>query len=449
MKLEKFKEKDNKKTFIVVFTVCCILLLAVVLLYNSFAVFTEEKQFNVINGTYQDPGDIYFAYYVDGQITRDMPAQGSGYQLDEEQSNCTNGVVPTWDYTTWSFVGNYSNYNTLDYTRTKCNLYFVKIKTVNTVLGDLEVYTYTPDFTKSACDDAACESHEKGIFETTDEDGVSYYYRGSVENNYVSFAGYYWRIIRINGDGSIRMIYDGTVAHPNGESSTDRQAGTSQFNQTYTDNMYVGYMYTSGDAHGLSTSSIIKQANDNFYTSNLASYINYIDTDAGFCGDRSTLNLQSGVGTGTVTTYNKGYNRVVESAPTLHCENASDLYTVSSSNKGNKALAYPIGLITIDEVILGGSGGGVFDGRYSNTPVSPNAYLRTGNPYWTMTPAGSYNPYNSYYWGPHVFRITSDGRFYDDTSYSAYDNGLRPVINIRSDVTIQGDGTMASPYNFN
>ena len=71
MKLERFKEKNNKRRFIVIFTVCCILLLAGVLLYNSFAVFTEEKEFNVINGTYQDPGDIY----VDGVITRDLPKQ--------------------------------------------------------------------------------------------------------------------------------------------------------------------------------------------------------------------------------------------------------------------------------------------------------------------------------------------------------------------------------------
>ena len=67
MKLEKFKVKNNKKKFIIIFTVCCILLLAGVILYNSFAVFTEEKEFNVINGQYQDPGDLYFAYYVDGR----------------------------------------------------------------------------------------------------------------------------------------------------------------------------------------------------------------------------------------------------------------------------------------------------------------------------------------------------------------------------------------------
>ena len=72
------------------------------------------------------------------------------------------------------FTADYSGYNATDYTRTKCNLYFKKKKTVNTVLGNIEVYEYTPDFTKSACDDATCESHEKGIFETTDDDGVSY-----------------------------------------------------------------------------------------------------------------------------------------------------------------------------------------------------------------------------------------------------------------------------------
>ena len=318
-----------------------------VFLGTSVASFPEDKDFNVINGRVQDPGDIYFAYYVDGQIIRELPSQNTGYIFDEEQSNCTNGVVPSWDNASWSFVGNYSNYTKTDYTRTKCNLYFTKTKTVSTVLGDLEVYTYTPDFTKSACDDATCESNEKGIFETTDDDGTSYYYRGSVENNYVYFANRYWRIIRINGDGTIRMIYDGTTAHTNGESSTDRQVGTTQFNSAYSDNMYLGYMYTNEEAHGLGTSSTIKLANDNFYTSVLSSYANYIDTNAGFCGDRSPLNNQSGVGTGTVLTYMKGYLRVSASTPSLSCENSSDYYTTSSSSKGNKALTYPSFIVAL------------------------------------------------------------------------------------------------------
>ena len=62
MKLEKFKEKNSKKKFIIGFTMCCIFLLVGVFFGMSFAAFTEEKEFNVINGTYQDPGDIYFAY---------------------------------------------------------------------------------------------------------------------------------------------------------------------------------------------------------------------------------------------------------------------------------------------------------------------------------------------------------------------------------------------------
>ena len=135
MKLEKFKEKDNKRKFIIIFTVCCILLLAGVFLYTSFASFTENKQFNVINGTYKDPGDIYFAYYVDGNITRDLPKQNTGYIFDEEKSNCTNGVVPTFDHSTWKFTADYSSYNAADYTRTKCNLYFKEQSFADTILA--------------------------------------------------------------------------------------------------------------------------------------------------------------------------------------------------------------------------------------------------------------------------------------------------------------------------
>ena len=142
-----------------------------------------------------------------------------------------------------------------------------------------------------------------------------------------------------------------------------------------------------GLAKGISNTSIIKQAKESFYDAKLASYASYIDTNAGFCGDRSTLNSQSGVGTGTVTTYYKGYLRVLESEPSLACENTSDLYTVSSATKGNKALTKPVGLLTADEALLAGIGGGVFDGSYNHQPGNPNGYLTTGNTFWTMTPA--------------------------------------------------------------
>ena len=444
LKLQKFKEKNSEKKVIITTIILSILLLSGIYLYSSFAAFTEEKHFNVINGEVTDPGDIYFAYYVDGEITRSMPRQNTGYKLDTEKSECTNGVIPKWGYSLWEFRANYSNYNATDYTRTRCNLYFVKENTISTALGDLTVNGYTPDFSKSACDDETCESHEKGIFMAEDDDGTSYYYRGSVENNYVKFAGYYWRIIRVNGNGSIRMIYDGTSVHDNGEASEDRMYGTSQFNPSSSDNMYVGYMYTSGNAHGLSTNSTIKTANDNFYTSKLNSYTSYIDASSGFCGDRNTLNNQSGVGTGTVSTYYKGYLRVSTSTPSLKCENTSDYYTISSASSGNKVLTYPIGLITADEVLFVGSNGGIFDGNYNYMKSSLNGYLAIGHHFWTMTPSGYYNAFGTNNSGSFIFDLYSAGNLDDNGIHDI--SGLRPVINLKSTLKFTGDGTKNNPY---
>ena len=440
MKLAKFKMKNPKKIAIITFAFIIGIITGYVIFYQSYAFYEEKKNFDVINGTVEDPGDIYFAYYIDGVISRNMPLQNTGYTLDESKSNCTNGVKINWNHSTWQGITDYTSYSATTNTRTKCTLYFNKTsKTVSTVLGNIEVNSYTPDFTKSACDDSSCESHEKGIYETTDTDGKpTYYYRGSVENNYLKFAGYYWRIIRINSNGSIRMIYDGTVAHANGESSADRQYGTSYFSAN------VGYMYTSGEAHGTGTSSTIKTNADKFYTDKLSSYASKLDTNAGFCGDRSNLNLQSGVGTGTVITYNKGYLRVEESTPTLTCENASDYYTVASASSGNKKLSYPIGLITADEVMLAGHAGGIFDGCWTHQKTNNGSYLVTGNWFWTMTPAGGYNPFCSTGWGALVFIVYNSG-FIDDHG-AGESRGLRPVINIRSDVTITGSGTMTDPY---
>ena len=91
----------------------------------------------------------------------------------------------------------------------------------------------TPDFSKTATTD-------EGLYMSEDDEGASYYYRGAVKNNYVSFAGYTWRIIRRNGDGSIRMIYSGTTTSDTGEATA---IGKSQYNNKYWDTAYVGYKY--------------------------------------------------------------------------------------------------------------------------------------------------------------------------------------------------------------
>ena len=82
-----------------------------------------------------------------------------------------------------------------------------------------------------------------GMYFAEDNDGKTYYYRGSVSGNYVKFAGFYWQVIRVNGDGTVRLIYNGKNPHANGESSSDRQIGAQVFNSYVNDNTYVGYMY--------------------------------------------------------------------------------------------------------------------------------------------------------------------------------------------------------------
>ena len=91
----------------------------------------------------------------------------------------------------------------------------------------------TPDFSKTATTD-------EGLFTADDDDGASYYYRGAIKNNYVSFAGFMWRIIRRNGDGSIRLIYSGKNTSDTGTAVT---IGNSQYNNKYWDPTYVGYKY--------------------------------------------------------------------------------------------------------------------------------------------------------------------------------------------------------------
>ena len=277
---------------------------------------------------------------------------------------------------------------------------------------------------------------------TNEGQGVTYYYTGN-PNNWVQFGGFYWRIIRINGDGSIRIIYQGTSTNTTGEGT---QIGTSAFNSSYNNNMYVGYMYTSGQVHGLGTSSTIKEVLDTWYNTYIENeqsnihYGQYIDGNAGFCGNRtpSTNNWFSNGsgGTGTSTTYYGAYIRLVTgSSPSLQCSDSTDIYTTSGSSTGNGTLLYPIGLISADEVALTGI-------TWDN--ANTGSYLYTGQSYWTMSPNRFYNDV------AYVFRVHSSGILGstgDLGSWSVFFmNGVRPVINLRSDVSLTGSGTVSDPF---
>ena len=198
--------------------------------------------------------------------------------------------------------------------------------------------------------------------------------------------------------------------------------------------MYVGYMYTSGQAHGLGEDSTVKGVLDSWYQSNLSSYASKIDGNAGFCGDRtpstSTSSSNGSGGTGTTETYYGGYIRLVTNkAPSFKCINSSDLYTIDGDNVGNKALTNPIGLINADEVAFAG---GVYN-------MSSSYYLLTAQNYWTMS---------SYSFGgivALVFYVVSGGNLISRNV--THTRGVRPVINLKANVTILGgNGTSTNPY---
>lgn len=295
---------------------------------------------------------------------------------------------------------------------------------------DLSYSEETPNFTKTSIEDGT-----NGIYSAEDDLGTSYYFRGNVTNNYVKFANYYWRIIRINGDGTIRMIYAGTSAHANGyndSSANNMSIGTSAFNSSNNDNTYVGYMYgtkgasTYANTHSNTTNSTIKTELDSWYDTNIVNTGNekYI-ADAIYCNDRS---LSSGTGIGKTKTTYTAQTRMSNGKPTLKCANNSDKFT-KSTTIGNGKLTKMMGLITSDEVMYAGEKYVVTNKEY---------YLYSGKYYWTMTPysysigvarAGSVNGYGSLSY----FRVNDDFP-------------VRPVVSLKSDAISGGSGTAESPF---
>ena len=291
------------------------------------------------------------------------------------------------------------------------------------------------------------DKSDKGLYQGTDDYGTTYYYRGNVKNNIVKFAGFYWQIIRINGDGTIRLLYNGTEKNASGvKQSIDNR--TYQFNSLYNDPTYVGYMYgdkdgtTFDEVHNNTNNSTIKTSVDNWYKTNIADkgYGSYISNAVGFCGDRS---LPAGVwGTndnGDGINNNKSsffgaYVRYVKNVAQFTCpEPSRDLYTTTDSSIGNKALTYPVGLITYDELVFAG-----MDNRH----INKLSWAYSTQHYWTMSP--SYFHATSGYakeWILHSAGYLNLGWFV----YAGL--GARPVINLKSDTLItSGIGTSSDPF---
>ena len=307
---------------------------------------------------------------------------------------------------------------------------------------------------------------DKGMYAKADDytatTGMkSYYYRGAVDNNWVKFGkegtkDIYWRIIRINGDGSIRMIYTGTT-EPKNESSvtgsngvymtgtgTQINARTYRFYSSNNNPSYVGYMFTEGQQHGNGTPSTIKTSIDNWYkTTTLetdATTKELVSQDQIFCNDRSATTSDSGTpgeisgSMSTSTTYYYGaYVRLVTNkSPQLKCPTASDKFTSRKSSIGNKALTYPVGLITADEVAMAGGKFGTSNSTY---------YLYTNQEYWSGSPF-TFNSDNSY---ASEFYVRSSGGSIGNHGMD-FSIGARPVVSLSSKAKLSGNGTYSKPY---
>ena len=299
---------------------------------------------------------------------------------------------------------------------------------------------------------------DEGVFEMEDDYGTSYYYRGAVTNNYVQFAGFYWRIIRINGDGSLRIIYDGTQVHANGTINEDRFIDTNtKFNLNSNDNKYMGWMYgpeetvsstSKEEAQTNTVDSTIKKVVDEWYKTNIVDkgYGNAV-SDTLFCNDRSTPGKEStgwtndtGLGYGSQNTSFGGYARMklgfsgyAGATPTFKCPQKNDAFTVKDTSKGNGALTYPIGLITVDEIVAAGSG------RYLTNNIDYYLY-RPGNWYWSLSPSNFISGY------ARVFNVYTSPQLRTDLVHNG--GAVAPVINLSAEYTntLTGDGTTENPY---
>ena len=315
-------------------------------------------------------------------------------------------------------------------------------------------------------------SGTNGIYTTTATEGSVpvYYYRGDADkvNNNIIFNNMCWKIIRTTENNGVKIIYNGTPTNGKCETQTgdSTQIGTSKFNDNYNDNAYVGYMYgTAGSStyeatHANINDSTIKKYIDNWYNQNFDETATSKLEDTVFCNDRTTkaynantigdtsLSSYGALGYGKNATFYGAAHRAsyfaINPNPSLVCQNQNDKFTIDSKN-GNGKLTNPVGLITLDEVVLAG-----FNTYYSNKSDYRDTtnYLYTKGRYWTFSPVLVYD-----FGAARVGAVSdvvngagpdavSEGYVHDDAF------GIRPVISLANGTLVNsnGDGTSTNPY---
>ena len=306
----------------------------------------------------------------------------------------------------------------------------------------------TPGAAISTADEALLASAE-------DDYGTSYYFRGAVTNNYVEFANKCWRIVRVGGDGSVKLILHNDnptgaanpcdAANNSASAAFARYSGTtykSAFNTNYNDNAYVGFKFgtvgASGyaSAHANTNNSTILTNLETWYTNNLKTYESVIDNSV-WCNDKTNVTDTSydpwsitpnGLGYAKNVTYYGATKRLVSTSrsaggtgPSLKCN--GELSKINSK----------VGLITADELAFAG---------YAYNIGNTTTYLQE-------------NATNTYWWSlsPYGFDVGSAGVWGVNGSAGYFDNynvrgtyGVRPLISLKSTTNVTGEGTSSAPY---
>ena len=334
--------------------------------------------------------------------------------------------------------------------------------------------------------------NEAEMSSAPDDYGISYYFRGNMENNYVIFADKCWKIVRVDGNGNVKLFYWGNNVSGKCTNNSNAmvienntESNTSAFNNkkfdgtnpaedylkrtdVYSSNRPAGVGFMYGDVMGTTYASVHANTNDSdilnklktFYDDNIinnskeGNLENYL-ADVIWCGDKSIVSNSAGTGVefGTETRFG-AYKRLInDKNPSLVCPTISksgnignlSRYTAADTENGNGMLKgtngvgttlYKIGLITADEVAFAGGAYGTANGGY---------YLYSKSNYWTMSPF----IFNASGHLSGVWYVEPTGSL--SNSYVTGGFGVRPAVSLKSTATIEqgGDGTVNNPYVVN
>ena len=392
-------------------------------------------------------------YMVDNEEQYYYVTYGTGWKANGSKFNLTGTSVTTDTYTNSyaSLVGKYLPQSSINSSGSGTA---GTMKTTTNLSAVYYVVSATQDSFAYKQITSNKNTTEALLASTEDDYGTSYYFRGAVTNNYVEFANKCWRIVRVGGDGSVKLILhnDNTAGAANPCSSANnstsaafaRYSGTtykSGFNTNYDDNAYVGFMYGAVGAsdyattHANTNNSTILTNLETWYTNNLKDYADKI-ADTVWCNDKTNVtdttfnpwnwSNVNGLGYGTNVTYYGATQRLVSrnnsaggTGPSLKCN--GELSKITSK----------VGLITADEIAFSG----LIFGNYNHS-----TYLQenTGTNWWWSLSPYYFNGNNAYVW------FVFSGRLNGNSVNADY--GVRPVISLISSTNVTGDGTSENPF---